>query len=163
MNLTYQDPIVGEIRASVIDDCYIIAQNMRKQDKMSAWSVLRMSPLEMTMVSFKKSLVTMTIVHEIPIAIFGIMPRDLSSGILWMVTTNGIEENGFGRPFVRNCRKWFNDMLEIYPHLIGLVDLRNTVSIKWLTYLGCEWGITIPYGIDKMPFRYFSFYRRSSL
>ena len=135
---------------------------MREQDKISAWSVLRLSPIEMALNSFKKSLVTMTILHdEKPIAMFGIMPKDMSTGILWMISTYGLESNNFGRPFVRNCKKWFNDMLEIYPILTGLVDLRNTVSIKWLTYIGCEWGITIPYGVDKMPFRRFTFEKHS--
>ena len=102
----------------------------------------------------------MTIVHEVPIAMFGIMPKDMGTGILWMVTTYGLESNNFGRPFVRNCKKWFSDMLEIYPTLMGCVDLENSVSIKWLTYLGCEWGETFPYGIDKRPFRAFSFRKK---
>ena len=158
MMLTYKDEIVGEIRPSIKKDCIHIGYFMREQDKISAWSVLRLSPIGMTLHSFNKSLFSMTITHGgKPIAMFGIMPKDMSTGILWMITTDGLEKDGFGRPFVRNCKKWFNDMLELYPVLTGLVDLRNTVSIRWLTYLGCEWGITIPYGIDKMPFKYFSF------
>lgn len=156
MTLTYHDKIVGEIRTSIKEDCAFIAKYMRKQDAMEAWSALRMLPYEMTEYSFSRSIISMTILHdEKPVAMFGIIPDDMSSGVLWMLTTYGLE--GIGRPFVRNCKKWFKDMLEIYPLLWGTVDLRNTVSIRWLTYLGCEWGQTLNFGVEQLPFRKFSF------
>lgn len=131
---------------------------MREQDKMEAWSALRMSPLDVAQYSFNRSIISMTILHdEKPIIMFGIIPENMSSGVIWMLTTYGIEYEGFGRPFVRNCKKWFNAMLEIYPLLWGTVDLRNEVSIRWLTYLGCEWGKTMPFGVDNLPFRKFTF------
>ena len=156
--LTYEDKIVGSIRPSVKEDFQAIADDMRQQDIMEAWSALRLSPLGILKYSFAKSLVCMTISHdEKPIAMFGIMPDGMSSGILWMITTYGLENNNFGRPFVRNCKRWFKDMLEIYPLLWGTVDLRNEKSIKWLTYLGCEWGETRLFGEDNLPFRKFTF------
>lgn len=161
MTLIYLDPIVGEIRASVKDDCYDIAQNMCEQDKIEMWCFDRSSPIEATLNSFNKSLVSMTILHdETPIAMFGIMPHNMSSGILWMLTTDGLRDGKFGRPFVRNCKKWFNEMLEIYPILFGMVDIRNTVSIRWLTYIGAKWGEDIVCGVDKVPFRPFKFLRK---
>lgn len=160
MNLTYKDAKVGEIRLSIEEDCQVIAHDMRQQDIMEAWSALRMSPIEIAKYSFNKSLVSMTILHEVPVAMFGIFPKDMSTGILWMLTTYGLENNGFGIPFVRNCKKWFNDMLDIYPTLIGTVDLRNNVSIRWLTYLGCEWGEHHLFGEDKIPFKCFYFRKK---
>lgn len=160
MILTYNDPIVGAIRPSVKEDCFAIAKDMREQDIMESWSALRMSPIEIAQYSFNKSIISMTILHESPIVMFGIMPKDMSTGILWMLTTYGLEADGFGRPFVRNCKKWFNDMLEIYPVLIGTVDLRNKVSIRWLTYLGCEWGEPHLFGEDKIHFKCFYFRKK---
>lgn len=158
MNLTYNDPIIGEIRPSILEDCIDIAKNMRAVDAQEAWSALRMSPLEIAKYSFSRSIISMTVLHNnVPIVMFGIIPENMSSGVLWMLTTYGIEADGFGRPFVRNCRKWFKDMLEIYPLLWGTVDLRNEVSMRWLTYLGCEWGNTILFGVDKLPFKKFTF------
>lgn len=157
MNLTYHDDIVGTIRPSIKEDCIAIAKDMRKEDIMESWSALRLSPIGIAEYSFNKSIISMTILHEAPIAMFGIMPQNMSSGMLWLLTTYGIERNGFGRPFVKNCKRWIKAMLEIYPLLMGYVDLRNKVSIRWLTYLGCEWGETIPFGADEMLFKYFSF------
>lgn len=98
----------------------------------------------------------MTITHkEKPVAMFGIIPKDMSSGILWMLTTN--ELNNIGRLFVRNCKEWFKEMLEIYPILDGFVDLRNKESIRWLTYIGVTWGDFKTMGIDNMTFKSFNF------
>lgn len=158
MTLIYHDEIVGTIRPSIKEDCTAIGNNMRKVDIEEAWSAMRLSPVEIAEYSFGRSIISMTICHnEVPIVMFGIIPDNMSSGVLWMLTTYGIEADGFGRAFVRNCKKWFRDMLEIYPLLWGTVDLRNQVSMRWLTYLGCEWGKTMPFGVDNMPFRKFTF------
>lgn len=156
MNLTYHDEIVGIIRPSMKEDCITIAANIRKQDSIEMWSFYRTDPLKATLNSFNRSMISMTITHdEIPIAMFGIIPHDMSSGMLWMITTDGIK--GIGRVFVRNCKKWFHAMLEFYPKLYGMVDLRNEESIRWLTYIGVSWGNDITAGIDNMPFKTFKF------
>ena len=156
MTLTYYDEIVGTIRPSIKEDCAAIAFDMRIQDEMEMWSFDRSSPIEAVRNSFNKSIISMTIEHDgTPVAMFGILPRDMSSGVLWMFGTDRLKV--IGRPFVRNCKKWFNDMLEIYPILEGYVDLRNNESIRWLTYIEAVWGDTEIMGIDKMPFRKFTF------
>lgn len=159
MSLTYHDPIVGTIRASVEEDCKIIALNIRKQDAIEIFSYDRSDPLQATIKSFNRSIISMTIEHnKIPIVMFGIIPNDMSSGMIWMITTEGIKD--IGRVFVRNCKACFKSMLEIYPKLYGMVDLRNKESIKWLTYIGVSWGNDITAGIDNLPFKTFKFYNK---
>ena len=159
--LTYQDEIVGEIRPSIKEDCHVVAMFMSKQDAMEMWSYDRSTPIEATLNSFNKSLISMTILHdEKPIAMFGIMGHNMTSGVLWMLTTDGLRDGKFGRPFVRNCKRMFNDMLEIYPLLFGMVDLRNKESIRWLTYLGAEWKEDIICGVDNLPFKPFVFIKK---
>ncbi len=154
--MTYQDPIIGTIRPSERKDCVHIGFNMREQDAMEMWSYDRSTPIEAAFNSFDKSIISTTILHnEKPVAMFGVMPRDFSSGFLWMLTTDGIKD--IGRPFVRNCKKWIDDLLEVYPTLYGYVDLRNSESFRWLTFLGATWGPVETMGIDNMSFRHFSF------
>lgn len=154
--LTYQDEKIGTIRAAVKEDCDIIGFYMRNQDRNEIWSFDRASPKGACYNSFNKSIISMTIEHENhPVAMFGIIPKDMSTGILWMFTTDGL--NKVGRLFVRNCKKWFAYMLELYPLLEGCVDMRNSESIRWLTYIGAKWGNVEAMGIDKMPFMNFSF------
>lgn len=156
MNLTYEDKIVGTIRPSTKKDCVHIGYFMREQDAMEMWSAFRYSPIEAALDSYKKAFISLTIEKDgKPIVMFGIMPKSMASGAMWLLSTNGIYK--IGRIFVRNSKAWVSDMLEFYPHLWGMVDLRNTVSKRWLDYLGCKWGDIIPYGIDKMPFQYFEF------
>lgn len=156
MNLTYHNEVVGNIRMSKIEDCSVIAENIRKQDAVEMWNFYRISPLECIRRSFNRSIISMTIEHgNVPIVMFGIIPHDMSSGMIWMITTDGIKN--IGRVFVRNCKKWFQAMLEFYPKLYGMVDLRNTESIRWLTYIGVSWGNDITAGADNMPFKTFKF------
>jgi len=75
--------------------------------------------------------------------------------MLWLITTEGIKN--IGRIFVRNCKRWFYTMLEIYPKLYGMTDKRNAESIRWLTYIGVKWGNDITAGIDNMSFKTFKF------
>lgn len=160
MSLTYQDSKVGIIRYCKDKDVVFIGNNMRKQDVMEMWNYDRSTSMIAAWNSYNKSIITMTIEHEgNPVALFGIIPKDLSSGTIWMLATDDLKK--IGRPFVRNCKKWFNDMLEIYPNLDGYVDLRNTDSIRWLTYIGATWGEVENLGIDKMPFRKFSFVKKN--
>lgn len=160
MILTYNNPGVGEVRTSILSDCAVIGQNMRTQDAMEMYNYDRSLPEQACINSFKKSIISMTILHDgKPVAMFGIMPKDFSTGILWMLTTDGL--NKVGRPFVRHCKEWFAQMLEIYPVLEGCVDLRNTESIRWLTYVGAVWGDTETMGIDNMPFRKFTFSKQN--
>ena len=51
-------------------------------------------------------------------------------------------------------------MLEVYPRLYGMVDLRNKESIRWLTYLGAEWLEDTIEGIDRLPFKTFKFVKK---
>ncbi len=155
-DLTYHNDKIGTIRFSAIDDCEIIGRNMREQDAIEIWNYNRLSPIKAVIDSYTRSIISMTIEHENNlVAMFGIMPTGMSAGTLWMFTTDGMKD--IGRPFVRNCKRWFNEMLEIYPNLQGCVDLRNKESIRWLTYVGATWGEIETMGIDKMPFRRFTF------
>lgn len=156
--MTYHDPVVGTIRPSVESDCSAIALDMREADIQEAWSALRFSPIEISRYSFNKSFFSMTIEHDgKPVAMFGIMSRNLidESGVIWLLTTNGIKD--IGRIFVRNSKEWIKSMFQFYPTLWGIVDLRNTVSIRWLAYLGCEWEGIVLFGVDEIPFKKFYF------
>ena len=160
VNTVYYESEVGIVRNSIKSDCFEISKYMRKQDVMEAWSALKYSPIEMILLSFKRSTISMTIERKgFPVAMFGIMADNLAgeTAVLWMLSTDGI--NGIGRIFVRHSKEFIKDMFKFYPVLYGYVDLRNTVSIKFLTFLGADWGDTVPYGLENKPFRYFKFKR----
>lgn len=155
---TYYQSKVATVRDTVKDDCFEIAKRMRKSDIEEIWSSNRVSPLEATLECLGKSTVCMTIERNgFPVAMFGIVPQNFigTSASIWLLSTDGIK--GIPVTFIRNNRAIIKYLLTFYPLLFSYVDLRNTVSVKWLEYIGAKWGEVIPYGVDKMPSRYFYF------
>lgn len=158
--LTYHDDIVGDIRIATLEDCIKIGNNLRKQDALEMYNYDRSTPENAVINSFYKSTIAMTVLHDgVPIAMFGIMVlQDIPT--LWMLTTDELKR--IGRNFVKNTSDWITKMLEIYPVLIGYVDLRNQESITWLTFVKAEWvGDIYIMGIDKRPFKKFRFSKES--
>lgn len=53
----------------------------------------------------------------------------------------------------RQAIRWIDRMHQVFPHLVNLVDARNTVSIQWLSRLGFEFTALHPtYGSGRIPF-----------
>lgn len=146
------------VRDSIKEDCYEVAKRMRQQDREEVWASNHLSPLDATLESFRQSTSCLTVDRNgFSVAMFGIVPVNLlgRSASIWLLTTDGII--GIDKAFVRRSRHFIDYFLVFYPLLFSYCDIRNTVSMKWLTYLGCKWGDVVPYGYDRLPFRYFTF------
>jgi hypothetical protein len=88
--------------------------------------------------------------------IFGVVGASLLSetGYPWLVGTDLIEAHA--KAFLRRNKKMVAVMLERFPRLENYVDVRNTKSIQWLTWLGFSFDDPAPYGIYRMPFMKFT-------
>lgn len=154
----YYKSKIAIVRDTVMDDCYAVAKRMRKSDQEEIWSSNRVSPIEACLECFQKSTVCMTIERNgFSVGMFGIVPQNFigTSASIWLLSTDGIR--GIPVTFIRNNRSIIKYLLTFYPLLFSYVDLLNTVSVKWLEYIGAKWGEVIPYGVDKHPSRYFYF------
>lgn len=154
----YYKSKVGLIRDSIQSDCIEIAKRMRKADIDEVWASHRASPLEATMHGFKHSVACFTVeVHGFPIIIFGLVPDNFTGNkaSVWMLSTDGIMS--VGRVFIRHSREMIDLMLSYYPYLYNFCDMRNTVTLEWLKYVGAVFGEIVPVGIDNTPFQKFSF------
>lgn len=94
---------------------------------------------------FKRSISSTTklwigFVDERPICIYGLTPPTLcsDSGYLWLHTTKDFENHVF--IFVRHSQLVVQKMLEIYPKIIGHAEVDGDKSIRWLKWLGAEFG-----------------------
>src|SRR5262245_6511359 len=66
-----------------------------------------------------------------------IQPTLLShSAYMWLLTTDIVAEHKF--LFIRYSQLFVEDMLELYPRLVGDVILPNPSAVKWLKWLGAE-------------------------
>lgn len=72
-----------------------------------------------------------------PIAVMGAAPSALPGvGIAWMLGTPGILR--VGRTVARQTAQYLDAMHTAYPVLWNYIDARNTVSMKWLRWVGFE-------------------------
>jgi hypothetical protein len=88
--------------------------------------------------------------------IFGVSPLSALGGIgaPWLLGTDVMDANP--RAVMRRSPRYIRPMLGLFPHLMNVVDERNTRSIEWLKWLGFQvHEQSIPYGPKKMPFLFF--------
>lgn len=74
-------------------------------------------------------------------------------GVPWMIGTVNIEKHR--REFLQACRPEIDEMLTRHSVLINYVDARNVTAIRWLRWLGFEFGPAEPYGPLGMMFQPF--------
>jgi hypothetical protein len=84
--------------------------------------------------------------------LLGIVEGSLISrfGIPWMLGTTVLDKNV--GVLIRHSRKYYEEVKGKYPHLVNFVDARNTKSIRWLKWLGFEFGEARDMGVANVPF-----------
>ena len=146
------------VRDSEAKDIDFLKDNLREADIQEIWASHRVRPAEALSILLKQSETCMTIlIKEEPVGIFGITCEDLLSDVafIWMLATNGLMK--FRKSFIKECKGFINSQLENYATLEGYVHEKNQLSKRWLKWCGCDFGQTIPFGIDKELFTYFCF------
>lgn len=95
------------------------------------------------------------------VAVFGDAIHNIlgSIGIPWLISTVHVERNA--RAFLKVCKPEVQGMLTRHHHLINYVDARNTAAIRWLKWLGFEFGPATPYGPKGFPFYPFTLNREN--
>lgn len=78
-------------------------------------------------------------------------------GVPWLISTVHVEK--YPKAFLQVCKPEVEDMLTRHASLINYVDVRNTVAIRWLKWLGFQFFEPEPYGPYGMPFMKFTMER----
>lgn len=93
------------------------------------------------------------------VAVFGDAVHSLlgSVGVPWLISTVHVEQHA--RAFLKVCRPEVQGMLTRHRHLFNYVDARNTAAIRWLKWLGFDFGEAVPYGPKRLPFYPFTLNR----
>lgn len=147
-----------EIRKPEKEDCYVLASNMREQDK-NELEALGVKPLDALLEGLNSNIECHTVLEDGKIlAMFGL--NDVGYAIVpWMLGSYEIEKN---KKFVCHwgkvvIRRW----LEKYAYLSNVVHSENSVSIRWLKYLGATFEKEIHF--DKHLFIPFHFLKESDV
>ena len=95
------------------------------------------------------------------VAVFGDAVYSLlgSVGVPWLISTVHVEHHA--RAFLKVCKPEVQAMLTRHQHLLNYVDVRNTVAIRWLKWLGFSFGPAAPYGARRFLFHPFTMNRES--
>jgi RimJ/RimL family protein N-acetyltransferase len=141
-------------RPSKTEDVYVLAPKLRKQDIDELEASSGLDPMEALSYSFHGEGESNSIIApdgEV-IGMFGVGPTlDPLVGVPWLLASPRLPE--VSREFIPQSLEWVKQKNEEYPMLYNAVDVRNTVAIRWLRYLGFTFIQRIEeYGIGKKPF-----------
>lgn len=93
------------------------------------------------------------------VAVFGDAIHSIlgSVGVPWLISTIHVEKHA--RAFLKVCKPEVQGMLTRHRHLMNYVDARNTSAIRWLKWLGFDFGEAAPYGARRFLFYQFTLNR----
>jgi len=153
-----------EIREARQEDIAALAERMREADRQEVQASHGHTADEALTSSLAASTVAWTgLINGEPICMFGVGPISILAGrgAPWMLGTDLIEKSP--KTFLRRCRPCVSRMLSVYPYLENYVHEQNSVSIKWLRWLGftlADEPVTLPNGAQ---FRHFEMRRTCHL
>ena len=95
------------------------------------------------------------LVDGVPVCMFGVTATMLLARTAepWLLSTDGIMRHRMA--FLRANKPYVREMLDLHPHLAGMVHAANTVSIRWLRWMGFAVGAVQPWGPFGALFRPF--------
>jgi hypothetical protein len=115
----------------------LVADRMRQADRDEVEAGSDRTPHGALVYSVENSTGAWTALFDgVPAAIFGVGDINILTrvGAPWMLGTDDLERNF--RPFLRTSISFRDQLLQRYSILRNFVDVRNTVSIRWLEWLG---------------------------
>jgi hypothetical protein len=128
-----------------------VAFNIRPDDARELMVAYDSDPYSIILQSFSISEKCWTaIVDGEPIAIFGVVMKGAGQGRPWMVGTTALDRHRL--KFTKGCQAVIDEMLSVFPVLENVVDTRNKRNIRWLRWLGFEFGEIIFVGLQSLPF-----------
>lgn len=131
-----------------------IAERMRQADRDEVWASSRKSPAGALMYSLRKSSVAWTaLVDGRPEVMWGVGDINILAGVgaPWLLGTDAVEKHTV--TFLRRSTDFRAQLLARYSVLRNFVDDRNTVSIRWLKWLGFK--LSDPVEMNGHSFRLF--------
>lgn len=162
--MEYYRSKVGYARDAVPQDVALLKDNLRETTIDELWAVHHFTPEQSLHYSLANSVMSFTVIvmddfgNESAVAMGGVLrPDDIfaTKAQLWFLTSNKLQRIELS--FLRKCKYFISKMLEIYPLLYNYVDIRNLPAIKWLKWIGADFGSIITFGLDNRMFKYFEF------
>lgn len=148
--------MIGEIVTATVAHARQMAPNMREAEIREVADSYGLSPLDALLMEVKRSAVAWAWVIDGEVAcMFGIVSQAALSDVSypWFLTTPLVERHS--RQFARTCKTLLPELIAHHPRLVGMVDARYALSVRWLKWLGARLGPEQPWGVARAPFRHF--------
>ncbi len=140
----------------------MLAPNMRDEDKAEVWATGHYTPLAALEASLDASEVAWSGFADGNLVVMfgaGSVPSAPGLGVPWLLGSDLVLR--YHVSFLRRCCDFRNEMLKKYAILTNWVDARNSVSIRWLRWMGARFEPAAPFGADGLPFHQFVIARDS--
>ncbi len=143
------------IPASDADALYL-APRLRAADRLEAEAATGMDPLDALRQSLSLSVEAWsgTADGEV-ICMFGVGALSIAAGegCPWLLGSDLVERHGMA--FARRNRLLVRHWSSMWPVLRNWVDVRHTVAIRWLGWMGFALAEPVAYGPARLPFHPF--------
>lgn len=128
---------------------------MRKEDKDEIWHLARVTPLEALQRAMESCRYNRAVLLDGKVVcIFGVGGEKGGVGVPWMLASDLLKK--IRKPFLKECSSYLEEMSEGYSHLFNVAWTKNTEHIRWLKWLGFNFGTPEPLGPDGEYFISFS-------
>jgi len=137
-----------------------IADRMREADRLEVLASSGKTPAEALAFSLSKSAASWTIIIDgRPEMMFGVADLNILTqvGSPWLLGTDVVHDHR--SEFLRGSVRWREQLFERYDILRNFVDDRNTLSMRWLKWLGARFSEPMPIGVNGEMFRMFEMRR----
>lgn len=136
---------------------HYIADNMRQADVDEVKAASSFTPLEAITKGVEISdMTSVAIINGDIVAIMGVVKTGVLSdnGVPWLLGTDNVSKHY--REFLGSSRTVLNAMINVCPNLTNYVYVKNTVSIRWLKWLGFKLEKAKPFGVNGELFHKFT-------
>lgn len=143
------------IREAVLADVYRLAPRLREQDLQEVWASHHLTGEAALLLSFFESERSFAAVCDGQVAaMWGTARLKGKPGALaWFLGSEVVAE--YPVTLFRGSRQFVRQALQYYGYLENWVDVRNTLSVDWLRWLGFTFAEPAPYGRDGGLFYHF--------
>jgi hypothetical protein len=120
---------------------------MRQEDKDEIWHLARANPGDALRAGYLGGDYCRTVLLDgRVVAIFGVGGKKGEVGIPWMLASELLKE--IRKPFLREAKEFLEEMSEGYPLLFNIAWTQNKEHIRWLKWLGFDFGFPEQMGPD---------------
>jgi len=142
---------------ATLQDCVVLGKKLRKEDQAEVKALANLNGTQALSMGLLHSHLCYSIFtkEDVICGMFGVQGQLNKDAAVWMLASDEIEDIAI--TFLRQSREVINHLNKLHPLLHNVVDVRNTLHLKWLEWCGFTFINKQNIGYENKPF--YSFVR----